>query len=319
MAKQSFRETKHELPHQKPDEIIVSTKSPVIKRRQCQLGNFISPKELQQVIKLLPADFSRRFQLFREKYRILQNSELKQSEQNVQQNTQDTAQRIKQEHPFLLQNIGYFLYKHGILLFCVSKELFDGTKTRDGYCQIPKDSSEYPIVIIAKDEHTPRRKFFTIAHEVYHLLSGEDGEFLANKFAGAMLITKQEIMELLQLNPKNPVIKESELEQCLKTLYQYFPVSLECIIFTLFDYQFIPQNIKRQYTGKSNAQKRKQMIKSWDLPLDLEAILDSRSLLNQYKINNNGSLCRSVENFANIQISEGFNEPMPSVIWQRLE
>ncbi|WGK68609.1 ImmA/IrrE family metallo-endopeptidase [Candidatus Haliotispira prima] len=316
MAKQSFRQTWHDPPKQKADELPASILKPeAIAQRECRLEDFISLEELEKVTQRLPPDFSQRFQQFKGKYKIPCANELEQ----IEEHTQNTAQRIKHDHPFLLQNISYFLYQNGILLFCVPQKLFQGIKTRDGLCFIPEKETDYPIIIISEKAATPRRRFFTIAHEVYHLLAG-DGEDCADKFAGSMLISKQEIIQVLQLDEKSPQIERSELEEALHTLYHWFPVSLECIIFTLADYQLISKDIKKTYSGKPNAKKRQQMIKSWDVPPDLEEITDIRNLLTTHKTDRNtGELYRNISEFPDIEISEDFDEEMPVGTWQRLE
>ena len=163
------------------------------------------------------------------------------------------ANQINRDNKGFVSNIRSFLAEHGIALLCKSKPphpLIDGLS---GFAC----NGNIPTIIVYSNytEHL-RRIFFTIGHELYHLLF-DDNEDFANKFAGYLLLRQD------QLNTNKPLQTKQQLEQTLVQTYNQYTISMECITNTLFHYNLI-SNEQRKYYLKQN--KLKQLIKDHCLP-----------------------------------------------------
>lgn len=163
------------------------------------------------------------------------------------------ANNIKRDNPNFLYNITKFLYDNGIILIIKNKDT--EFKYVDGFACFLGD---YPIIVIYKPESEKdyRRIFFTIAHEIYHLIyTYTENEKDADIFAGAMLVTKDNIFSILKefkefdddILKSYDVVKISIFLNNLKDLkksiferlYMKLNVSMRVILKSLINYKFI--------------------------------------------------------------------------------
>ncbi|WP_295156213.1 hypothetical protein [uncultured Brachyspira sp.] len=160
------------------------------------------------------------------------------------------ANNIKKDNPNFLNNITKFLYDNGIILIVKDKD--EKFKYVDGFaCFL----GGYPIIVVYKPKLKKdyRRVFFTIAHEIYHLIYRyTENEKDADFFAGAMLLTKEDIFSVLKefdydIFKTNDIadisifLKNSDdLKKVIfEKVYKKWNVSMRVILKSLINYKFI--------------------------------------------------------------------------------
>ncbi len=161
------------------------------------------------------------------------------------------AKEIQKKEGKVVENMSNFLHNNGIFLLIKDKK-----DILDGICGYVGEK-EMPTIILyldKADSKNLRRCFFTIAHELYHLLYNE-GEYLANKFAGALLVSDIFDDDTLTIDIENKAYTKALLEKYHKKL----GISFECIINSLFDSKKIDRDEhsellrnKRHYINTKN-------------------------------------------------------------------
>ncbi len=137
------------------------------------------------------------------------------------------AKEIKKNESHVVENMREFLHKYGIFLLIEEKhDILDGVCGYVGEKKMPT----IILYVDTADIKNLRRCFFTIAHELYHLLYGK-GEGLANKFAGALLVS--DVFDTLE--EKLDITDTDETKKVLKKYREELGVSFECIINSLYD------------------------------------------------------------------------------------
>ena len=111
----------------------------------------------------------------------------------IQKNILENASNIKNQNKDMFYDIGSFLLNNGIILL-VEENPNNDFKCVDGFaCFL----GEYPVIVLYEPSNKQRKRMlFTIAHEIYHLLYDEK-EDIADKFAGALLLTNDDIHRIL--------------------------------------------------------------------------------------------------------------------------
>ncbi len=165
------------------------------------------------------------------------------------------ANQINRANKGFLRYIRQFLAQYGIALLSKSKAPHPCIDGLSGFAC----NGNIPTIIVYSNytEHL-RRIFFTIGHELYHLLF-DDNEDFANKFAGYLLLTQD------QLNTTKPLQTNQQLEQTLVQTYKKYTISMECILNTLFHYKLINKAQRKAYLKQN---KLKPLIKDYCLPND---------------------------------------------------
>ncbi len=108
----------------------------------------------------------------------------------------------------------------------------------DGLCAIIDDSA---VIVVEKTENVERKRF-TLLHELGHLLFNyiqdrKKSEKLANRFAGAMLLPQQAIIDNIGFKPK-------EIDSLsLEFLQKNYGISKPAIFYRLKDLQIITQSL----------------------------------------------------------------------------
>ena len=160
------------------------------------------------------------------------------------------ANSINKDYPNMLNDITEFLYDNGIILLVKQRDNY--FKYLDGFaCFLGK----YPIIVIYKPQRKEdyRRMFFTIAHEIYHLIYVyTENEKDADFFAGKMLVTQENILKILNnmnddnlkknnVNEISIFLKDNKKiqEKIFYELYKYLNVSMRVILKALLGYKFI--------------------------------------------------------------------------------
>ncbi len=147
--------------------------------------------------------------------------------EKIVEKAKEIRKKEKKQNNDVVENMREFLHKYGIFLLIEEKhDILDGIC---GYVGEKKMPTIILYVDIA-DIKNLRRCFFTIAHELYHLLYSE-GEDLANKFAGAFLVS--DVFDTLE--GKLDITDTDKMKKLLKKYREELGVSFECIINSLFD------------------------------------------------------------------------------------
>lgn len=111
--------------------------------------------------------------------------------------------------------------------------------------------NEIPVVVVG-DQHPGDRQRFTLAHELAHLLlddclgNGLDVEHCCNRFAGAFLLPRQSLINILGEHRKSIEPRE------LGLLKQEFGVSMTCILHRAEEAEIISNKIYRQLRAEFN-------------------------------------------------------------------
>ncbi len=172
----------------------------------------------------------------------------------------EKAEQIKQNEGHIVRDITSFLNTYGIFLLIEDKK--DISDELDGLCGYIGEK-KMPTIILYVDKadiKNLRRCFFTIAHELYHLLYNE-GEELANKFAGHLLVSDYFRTKNITIDIEN----KDKAKEVLKKAHDELGVSFECIINSLLDNKKIDK--KQRHTL---LQHKKKYIDTDDINLEEE-------------------------------------------------
>ena len=165
------------------------------------------------------------------------------------------ANQINREHKGFLGNIRSFLAEYGIALLCQSKKPHPCI---DGLSGFACNGSIPTIIVYSNYKKDLRRIFFTIGHELYHLLF-DDNEDFANKFGGYLLLTQE------QLDTTKPLQTNQQIEQTLVETYKKYKISMQCIINTLYNYNLISKEQRKYHLGDGKLNK---LVNNHCLPND---------------------------------------------------
>lgn len=211
----------------------------------------------------------KKFEQFKDKYRAIPFSK---------NNVLSMAQSIKNTNPNMLDDISNFLLDNGIILLALDKPN-DDFMYLDGFaCFLDRQ----PIIVVYNLSYEDRRRmFFTIGHELYHLLYDEN-EQMADKFAGSFLLTNNDINNVLdKLNiDRNSLESDNidNLKNIFQELYVNNVVSMRSIMKSLINYGYLNRKDEDHYKFLENFVNSK--IKTGEINPNTPIIQSTEFLLN---------------------------------------
>lgn len=218
-----------------------------------------------------------KFNEFKQKYHVAFNGDY---DNSFQKNVMSNANKINKDYNGILRNFKKFLNNNGIVLL-LEKKKFENVLGFSGFVK-NNNGGDIPVIVVYESDNakvTHRRMFLTIAHELYHLLYG-GGEYLADKFAGQVLVSKENIKSILSNNKiiekddSDVKVKiEKNFREALKKLYTSLDLSLECILNNLYIYRLISKATLNDWVGQDNGKKRGKLIE--ELSVNDSWIVDS--------------------------------------------
>ncbi|WGK69173.1 hypothetical protein P0082_11925 [Candidatus Haliotispira prima] len=210
-----------------------SIRARIFKRTELNLNQMISEnfkknicEEVLGIVGSEREHFTSKFAEFKKEYYLNYDSDYMKYMAEVS----EKAVEIKSIFPDFIAEIRKFLKDHGIVLLAKESGNTPHEKV-DGFAGFVSNS-EIPTIVIYYKRGQLRRSFFTIAHEVYHLLY-DDNEHLANRFAGLMLVGNY----FEDKDVSNP-------DELLKQGYLELNISMDCIVNSLYDLGKIGKDIR---------------------------------------------------------------------------
>lgn len=157
----------------------------------------------------------------------------------------------------------------GVFVFKDDFSIRHGTKSElskeDGFCLYDKD---FPVVMVSNNI-SKKRQLFTLFHELFHILVGEDSmlsihdsyneELQANVFASEFLVPKESLKLYLQEKDLGGV--DLEREEVVKEIAKHYEVSRHVIVIKLNQIGSIDDQLKESFLTEFKKENKKYKSK----------------------------------------------------------